>query len=82
MKKNIFVSCAIAALMLPTITSCAGDYLDEEPLTGISDNTVNASEAGANAAVTGLARQMSTQLSDLKNGNINFNGELSARTVY
>lgn len=82
MKKNIFVSCVIAALMLPTITSCGGDYLDEEPLTGISDHTVNNSEAGADAAVTGLARQMSCQLADLKNGNINFNGELSARTVY
>ncbi|MDE6443401.1 MAG: RagB/SusD family nutrient uptake outer membrane protein [Muribaculaceae bacterium] len=82
MKKNIIISSALAVMMLPAMVSCGSDYLQEEPLTGISDNTVNASEAGADAAVTGLARQMSTQLPDLKNGNINFNGELSARTVY
>ena len=82
MKKNIIISSALALMMLPAMVSCGSDYLQEEPLTGISDNTVNASDAGADAAVTGLARQMSTQLEDLKNGNINFNGELSARTVY
>lgn len=82
MKKNIFISCALAVGMLPMITSCASDYLDEEPLTGISDYTVNESSAGADAAVTGMAKQMSRQFPDLKNGNLNASGEIFFRTVY
>lgn len=82
MKKNIFVSCAIAALLLPAATSCSSEYLDELPRTGISDETVRASEDGAHAALTGLARQMSRQWDDLKNSNLNASGELFFRTVY
>lgn len=64
------------------VTSCASDYLDQEPLTGISDYTVNESAAGAEAAVTGLAKQMSRQYSDLKNGNMNASGEIFFRNAY
>ena len=82
MKKNIIISSALALMMLPAMVSCGSDYLQEEPLTGISDNTVNGSEAGADAAVTGLARQMSRQFGDLKNGNLNASGELFFRNLY
>lgn len=82
MKKYLLISGALAALMLPATTSCSEDYLQEEPQTGISDHTVNSSPAGADAAVTGLARQMSRQFSDLKNGNLNASGELFFRNLY
>lgn len=82
MKRNILFRCALAALTLPVVASCSSDYLQEEPLTGISDNTVNSSSAGADAAVTGLARQMSRQFDDLKNGNLNASGELFFRNLY
>lgn len=82
MKKNIFISFALAVGMIPMVTSCAGDYLDEEPLTGISDYTVNESPAGAEAAITGMAKQMSRQFADLKNGNLNASGEIFFRTLY
>ena len=57
--------------MLPAMVACSSDYLDEAPLTGISSETVSGSEKGAEAAVTGLVRQMQRQLDDLKNGNLN-----------
>ncbi|MDE6577521.1 MAG: RagB/SusD family nutrient uptake outer membrane protein [Muribaculaceae bacterium] len=82
MKKNIIISSALAVMMLPAMVSCGSDYLQEEPLTGISDQTVNGSDAGADAAVTGLARQMSRQFGDLKNGNLNASGELFFRNLY
>ncbi|MDE6299909.1 MAG: RagB/SusD family nutrient uptake outer membrane protein, partial [Muribaculaceae bacterium] len=65
-----------------TLTGCGEDYLQEAPLTDISDDTVQASEAGAKAAVTGLLRQMQYQYSDLKNGNLNPNGEYFFSILY
>lgn len=63
-------------------TSCAGDYLDEEPRTGISAQTVKTTEEGAEAAVTGLARQMQRQFDNLKNGNLNASGETFFANLY
>ncbi len=82
MKKNNIIYGLAAAIMLPAMVACSSDYLDEAPLTGISSETVSGSEKGAEAAVTGLVRQMQRQLDDLKNGNLNASGESFFANLY
>lgn len=82
MKNKILFSSAIAALLLPAMVSCSSDYLDEAPRTSISSETVEATDQGAEAAVTGLARQMQRQFDDLKNGNLNASGETFFANLY
>lgn len=64
------------------ILSCSDSFLDQAPITNISSETANNSEAGAVAAVTGLARQMQTQYPELKNGNLNASGESFFANLY
>lgn len=81
--KNKYIICGLAAAMIaPAFVSCSDSYLDEEPRTQISSVTVATSEEGATAAVTGLARQMQRQYSDLKNGNLNASGETFFANLY
>lgn len=69
-------------MFMPAMVSCSSDYLDEAPRTAISNETVNASEEGAEAAITGLARQLQRQFGDLKNGNLNASGETFFANLY
>lgn len=82
MKNRYIIGGLAVALMAPALVSCGEDYLNEEPLTGVSSVTVNTTEEGANAAVTGLVRQMQRQFSDLKNGNLNASGETFFANLY
>ena len=56
MKNRYIIGSLAVALMTPALVSCGDDFLSEEPQTSISSVTVNSSEEGANAAVTGLVR--------------------------
>ncbi|MDE5960397.1 MAG: RagB/SusD family nutrient uptake outer membrane protein, partial [Duncaniella sp.] len=82
MKNRYIIGGLAVALMTPALVSCGDDFLNEEPITNISSVTVNTSEEGANAAVTGLVRQMQRQFSDLKNGNLNASGETFFANLY
>ncbi|MDE6352785.1 MAG: RagB/SusD family nutrient uptake outer membrane protein [Muribaculaceae bacterium] len=82
MKNKYIIGGFVAAMMAPALVSCSDSYLDESPLTNISAVTVSSSEEGAMAAVTGLARQMQRQYSNLKNGNLNVSGETYLATIY
>ena len=82
MKNRYIIGSLAVALMTPALVSCGDDFLSEEPQTSISSVTVNSSEEGANAAVTGLVRQMQRQFDDLKNGNLNASGETFFANVY
>lgn len=82
MKNKVLIWSVVAALSVPAIISCSSDYLDEQPRTSISGQTVASSEEGAVAAVTGLARQMQRQFADLKNGNLNASGETFFVNLY
>ena len=82
MKNNILICGLIAAAFSPAMVSCSSDYLDEAPLTDPSAETVKSSEQGAEAAITGLSRQMQIQFADLKNGNLNASGEIFFRNLY
>lgn len=82
MKRNILIGGVVAALLAPAMVSCSSDYLDEKPLTAPTSETVKTTEAGAIAAVTGLARHMERQLSELKNGNLNASGETFFANLY
>lgn len=82
MNTKIIFKTMAAALLLPVMAACSGDYLDEAPQTEISAETVNSSEKGAIAALTGLAMQMQRQFDDLKNGNLNASGELFFKNLY
>ena len=75
MKSKYIISGLATAMMATAFVSCSGNFLDEVPQTNISSETVKDSEEGAIAAVSGLARQMQRQFSDLKNGNMNASGE-------
>lgn len=72
----------MAAMLAPAITSCSSDFLEQAPLTDISAETASTSEVGAEAAITGLARQMQTQYADLKNSNLNASGEQFFANLY
>ena len=82
MKNRYIIGGLAVALMTPALVSCGDDFLSEEPITTISSVTVNTSEEGANAAVTGLVRQMQRQFTDLKNGNLNASGETFFANIY
>ncbi|MDE5673035.1 MAG: RagB/SusD family nutrient uptake outer membrane protein [Duncaniella sp.] len=82
MKNRYIIGGLAVALMTPALVSCGDDFLNEEPITNISSVTVNTSEEGANAAVTGLVRQMQRQFDDLKNGNLNASGETFFANIY
>lgn len=82
MKNRYIIGGLAVALMTPALVSCGDDFLSEEPITNISSVTVNTSEEGANAAVTGLVRQMQRQFTDLKNGNLNASGETFFANIY
>ncbi len=82
MKNKYIIGGFVAALMAPAFSACSDDFLDEAPQTNISSVTVASSEEGATAAVTGLARQMQRQFSDLKNGNLNASGETFFANLY
>ncbi len=82
MKNRYIIGALAVALMTPALVSCGDDFLNEEPITNISSVTVNTSEEGANAAVTGLMRQMQRQFDDLKNGNLNASGETFFANLY
>lgn len=82
MKNKYIIGGLALALMTPALVSCGDDFLNEEPITGVSSVTVNTTEEGANAAVTGLARQMQRQFGDLKNGNLNASGETFFANLY
>ncbi len=82
MKNRYIIGGLAVALMTPALVSCGDDFLSEEPITNISYVTVNTSEEGANAAVTGLVRQMQRQFTDLKNGNLNASGETFFANIY
>lgn len=69
-------------MTLPAITSCNSDYLDEKPRTTYTSDEATQSEAGAEAAITGLSRQMQRQFGDLKNGNLNASGETFFANLY
>ncbi|MDE5874529.1 MAG: RagB/SusD family nutrient uptake outer membrane protein [Muribaculaceae bacterium] len=79
--KIIFKGILISALGM-MMAGCGDDYLQEKPLTDISAATVSSSEEGARAAVTGLLRQMQKTYSDLKNSNLNPNGEMFMAVQY
>ena len=82
MKNRYIIGALGVALMSTALVSCGDDFLNEEPLTGVSSETINTTEEGANAAVTGLVRQMQRQYEDLKNGNLNASGETFFANVY
>lgn len=82
MKNKYIIGGIAAALMAPALVSCSDNYLTEEPQTSISSVTINSTEEGAKAAVTGLIRQMQRQYDDLKNGNLNASGETFFANLY
>lgn len=82
MKNRYIIGVLTVALTTPALISCSDDFLNEEPLTSISSVTVNSSEVGAEAAVTGLVRQMQRQFDNLKNGNLNASGETFFANLY
>lgn len=82
MKNRYIIGALGVALISTALVSCGDDFLNEEPLTGVSSETINTTEEGANAAVTGLVRQMQRQYEDLKNGNLNASGETFFANVY
>lgn len=82
MKNKYIIGGLVTALFAPALVSCSDDYLDQEPLTNVSSVTVATSEQGAEAAVTGLSRQMQRQFDDLKNGNLNASGETFFGSTY
>ncbi len=83
MKLKYYISGVVVTSFLSIASvSCSKDYLDQAPLTDISAETASTSEIGAEAAVTGLARQMQTQYSGLKNSNLNASGEQFFANLY
>lgn len=82
MKNKLIIGGLAVAMLMPSMVSCSSDYLDEAPRTAISSETVNSSIEGAEAAVTGLARQLQRQFGDLKNGNLNASGETFFANLY
>lgn len=82
MKIKYLIGGLVAVALGSVATSCSDDYLDQSPLTSISNETVKGSEKGAEAAVTGLSRQMQRQFDDLKNGNLNASGETFFANLY
>ena len=64
MKANIFVKGLASLLTAGMLVGCSSDYLQVDPVTGITASTVQNTEEGAQAALYGLCRAMYCQYSD------------------
>ncbi len=68
MKKNIFLKglagVLVASAILPAMTSCSSDYLEQTPITSVSKADVANTLDGAKYAMQGLCSSMYRQMSD------------------
>lgn len=63
MKTNIFLKGLASLLTAGMLVGCSSDYLQVDPVTGITTSTVQSTQEGAQAALYGLCRAMYCQYS-------------------